>query len=212
MGEQANTKKPLRTRLDPEVRRDLILDAAAALVISEGLTAVNMERIARDASVSKALVYAYFGNQTTLLSELLLREYRAFQRNSREAAKHVSGLESLVRVTTRAYLDHVATRGSLVQRLMMEPAIACRLQEVENADRMVTATFFAEKLVMERGIDPDQAYMASQLLIGLTAAAGDYLVLAEATADEIGPLVLSLIMASLNGLPQLEVAPVNDSA
>ncbi len=200
MGEQANIKKPLRTRLDPEVRRDLILDAAAALIISEGLTAVNMERIARVASVSKALVYSYFGNQTALLSELLLREYRAFQRNSREAAKHVSGLEALIGVTARAYLDHVATRGSLVQRLMLEPAIACRLQEVESADRMVTATFFAEKIAAERGVDTAQAYMAAQMLMGLTGTAGDYLVSAGADAEEIAPLVVSMIMASLDGL------------
>ena len=199
MEAQANVERP-RKRLDPETRRGLILDGTAALIISEGLTAVNMERVAREAMVSKALVYSYFGNQTALLSELLLREYRTFQRNSREAAKHVSGLESLVRVTTRVYLDHVAARGSLVQRLMMEPAIAAGLQEVESADRMVTATFFADKIAAERGVDTAQAYMAAQLLMGLTGTAGDYLVSAGADADEISPLVVSMIMASLDGL------------
>ena len=199
MEAQANVERP-RKRLDPETRRGLILDGTAALIISEGLTAVNMERVAREAMVSKALVYSYFGNQTALLSELLLREYRTFQRNSREAAKHVSGLESLVRVTTRVYLDHVAARGSLVQRLMMEPAIAAGLQEVESADRMVTATFFADKIAAERGVDTARAYMAAQLLMGLTGTAGDYLVSAGADADEISPLVVSMIMASLDGL------------
>lgn len=202
MDAPANSKRPQRKRLDPEVRRDLILDAAAALVISEGLTAVSMERIARDALVSKALVYSYFGNQNTLMSELLLREYRAFQQKSREAAKNVVGLEPLVQATTRAYLDHVAARGSLVQRLMMEPAIAHRLQEVESADRMVTAAFFAEKIAAERGVDPSKAYVAAQLLMGLTGAAGDHLVSAEANVDELAPLVVSMIMNSLDGLNQ----------
>lgn len=195
-----NCKKPLRQRLDPEVRRNLILDAAAALVISGGLTAVSMEQIAREASVSKALVYSYFGNQNALMSELLLREYRAFQQKSREAAKNVSELEPLVKLTTRAYLDHVATRGSLVQRLMMEPAIAHRLQEVESADRLVTATFFAEKIAAERGVDLAQAYVAAQLLMGLTGAAGDHLVSADAKVDELTPLVVAMIMKSLDGL------------
>lgn len=200
MNATANNKRPARKRLDPEVRRDLILDAAAALVISEGLTAVSMERIARDAFVSKALVYSYFGNQNALMSELLLREYRAFQRKSREAAKNVVGLEPLVQATTRAYLDHVAARGSLVQRLMMEPAIAHRLQEVESVDRMVTATFFADKIAAERGVETATAYMAAQLLMGLTGTAGDYLVSEGADADDVAPLVVSMIMASLDGL------------
>jgi TetR/AcrR family transcriptional regulator, fatty acid biosynthesis regulator len=196
----ANDQRAPRQRLDPETRRGLILDATAALVLSEGLTAVNMERIARDASVSKALVYSYFGNQTALLSELLLRAYRAFQRSSREAAKHVDGLEALVRATTCAYLEHVAVHGSLVQRLMMEPAIAARLQEVESADRMVTATFFADKIALERGVDADQAHLAAQLLMGLTGAAGDHLVSSGANAEDIAPLVVSMVMASLDGL------------
>ncbi len=202
MNVPVTTMRPARQRLDPETRRGLILDAAAALVLSDGLTAVNMERIARDASVSKALVYSYFGNQTALLSELLLREYRTFQRSSREAAKHVSGLKALVHATTRVYLDHVAIHGSLAQRLMMEPAIAQRLQEVESVDRMVTAAFFAEKIAEERGIDADRAQMAAHLLMGLTGAAGDYLVSTGADAGDIAPLAVSMVLASLDGLSQ----------
>jgi TetR/AcrR family transcriptional regulator, fatty acid biosynthesis regulator len=200
MSGQIHIGQPQRKRLDPEVRRGLILDATAALVISEGLTAVNMERIARDAVVSKALVYSYFGNQTALLSELLLREYRAFQKEARTAATHVSGLQGLVRVTTRAYLDHVAVRGSLIQRLMVEPAIAAGLQEVESADRMVTAMFFAGQIAAEREVDPGDALIAAQLLMGLTGAAGDYLVSAGADPATLEPVVVSMIMSSLDGL------------
>lgn len=202
MDAQGQIDRQPRKRLDPEIRRGLILDAAAALVISEGLTAFNMERIARKALVSKALVYSYFGNQTALLSELLLREYRAFQHDAREAAKNVRGLEALVRVTTRAYLDHVAARGSLVQRLMREPAIAAALQEVESADRMVTASFFAGQLTAERGVDPANAMLVAQLLMGLSGAAGEYLVASKGDPETLEQLVVSMIMASLDGLPQ----------
>lgn len=199
MDAQAHIDRP-RKRLDPEVRRSLILDATAALIISEGLTAVNMERIAREALVSKALVYSYFGNQTALLSELLLREYRAFQGEARIAAKNVSGLEEIVRVTTRAYLDHVAVRGSLIQRLMMEPAIAAGLKAVEHEDRVVTATFFAKIIESERGIDPVKAMLAAQLLMGLTGAAGDHLVATAGDPESLEPVVVSMIMKSLDGL------------
>jgi TetR/AcrR family transcriptional regulator, fatty acid biosynthesis regulator len=191
---------PARQRLAPDVRRNLILDATAALVIAEGLTAVTMERIAREALVSKALVYSYFSNQTTLLSALLLREYRAFQKVARAEASKVSGLEPLVRATTRAYLDHIATRGALIQRLMREPAIAESLKELEAAARPVTAAFFAEQMTRERGINPDKALLASQFLMGLSGAAGDYLAESGAEVDAIEPLVIAMIMASLDAL------------
>jgi TetR/AcrR family transcriptional regulator, fatty acid biosynthesis regulator len=190
----------MRTRMAPDVRRNLILDAAATLIIGEGLTMVNMERIARQAGVSKALVYSYFGKESVLLSELLLREYRAFQAVARVEAAKVTGLEAVVRATTRAYLNHVAQRGSLIQHLMREPAIAQSLKDLEAAARPVTAAFFAELIVRERGVDAERALLASQLLMGLTGAAGDYLAEGGGSIEVIEPLVVAMIMASLNGL------------
>lgn len=200
MGMSATSSIQVRRRLDPDVRRQLILDAAAALIIAEGLTAFSMERIAREAGISKALVYNYFGNQTALLSELLLREYRAFQKAGRFAASKVTGLEAVVRATTRAYLDHIAKRGSLIQRLMREPAIAESLKQLEAAARPVTAAFFAELIVKERGIAPEKAMLASQLLMGLTGAAGDHLAETGADPSAIEHLVVAMIMASIGGL------------
>jgi TetR/AcrR family transcriptional regulator, fatty acid biosynthesis regulator len=194
MVEVMSNRQKARQRLAPEVRRNLILDAAAKLVLAEGLTAINMERIAREAGASKALVYSYFGKQTTLLSALLLRENQAFQHDARRAAQQATGLEQVVRATTRAYLDHVATRGALIQRLMSEPAVAAALEQEESSSRPVTAAFFAELMVSEREI------IASRLLMGLTGAAGEYLVESGTSPAELEPLVVAMIMAALNGL------------
>jgi TetR/AcrR family transcriptional regulator, fatty acid biosynthesis regulator len=190
-------KKPVRRRLDPVVRRELILDAAAALVMGEGLTAVSMERIARDAGVSKALVYSYFPGRDELMGALLLREYEAFQRESREAAAKVEGIESLVRATTRSYLTHVAARGALVRRLVIEPNIAVHLQNAEEAGRMTTSVFFAKALSKEYGIGKAQATMLVQMLLGLTGSAGDYLAAHNSDIDEITEHVTTMVLAAL---------------
>ena len=50
--------KPSSRRLNPEVRRNMILDTTAALIAKDGISAVSMERVGREAGVSKALVYA----------------------------------------------------------------------------------------------------------------------------------------------------------
>ena len=70
---------PRRLRMSPSERRRLILDATAQVVTTIGVSAVSMELIAREANVSKALVYAYFDNRANLLAQLLLREFPAFQ-------------------------------------------------------------------------------------------------------------------------------------
>lgn len=189
-----------RLRLDPQVRRDQILDAAALLITREGLTAVSMERVARDAAVSKALVYNYFGSQSHLLSDLLVREYRAFQYHARKAAIGANGLDSLVRTTTRAYLDHVSARGSLIQHLTGEPLIAARLQEIESADRPITSAFFAGHIVSEYGIDPERAQIAAQMLMGLTGAAGNHVASTAADIQVIEDMVVSMISGALKSL------------
>jgi len=52
--------KKTRTRLSPEVRKELILDHAANVIAAEGVSALSMERLGREAGVSKSLVYAYY--------------------------------------------------------------------------------------------------------------------------------------------------------
>lgn len=63
-----------RTRLDPEVRREQILDAAE-LVLStrEGGDEVTFEQVAEAAGVSRGLVYNYFGDKAGLLAAVYVR-------------------------------------------------------------------------------------------------------------------------------------------
>ena len=189
-----------RRRLEPHVRRDLILDEAARIVAEEGVSAVNMERLGREAVISKALVYNYFPSRQVLLSELLVREYRRFQTVARRAATGIDDFETLVRVTTRAYLDHVAQRGILIQRLINEPAVAAAVRGLDSEGRQHTASFFAARITKKFAIAPDRAATASDLLMGLTGAAGDYLARSGADADAIETMVVDMIMSALTGL------------
>ena len=70
-----------RTRLDPEVRRQLILDAAERVLVDRIPTEVTFEEIADAAEVSRGLVYNYFRDRTALLVALA---ERALERLDRE--------------------------------------------------------------------------------------------------------------------------------
>lgn len=198
------TEPARRRRLDPQVRRDLILDEAARVVLADGLSAVSMEGIGRAAGVSKALVYNYFPTKSALLAELLVREYRSFQTRARAAAEGHADFETLIRVTTRAYLQHVIERGALIQRLMGEPAAAQAVRSADDEGRAATVDFFARAVQREFGLPSATASTAVDLLMGMTGAAGDHLVRSGGDARSVEDIVVGMIMAALHRLADAE--------
>lgn len=58
------------------IYKSMILDHAAELIAAEGISAASMERLGREAGISKALVYTYFPSLEGLLQTLLKREYK----------------------------------------------------------------------------------------------------------------------------------------
>lgn len=61
-------------RLPPEQRREQLLDAALSLIAENGYESVSMEGIAREAGVTKPVLYDLFGTLADLLDALLERE------------------------------------------------------------------------------------------------------------------------------------------
>ena len=186
-----------RRRLTPELRREMILDEAAKLILDEGVSGVSMERLGREAGISKGLVYAYFPSRNDLLSALLLREHRRFQAKARDLLAHVTGFEDIVRTTTSAWLDHIVEHGSLIERLTNEPEIAKVIDDVDMHDRQFTARHFGLEIAHHYGIDLDQSVILADLLMGLTGAAGNLIHRTGADRDDIRDLVVEMIFASL---------------
>jgi TetR/AcrR family transcriptional regulator, fatty acid biosynthesis regulator len=189
--------KPRRTRLAPEERAQLILDVAAQIVTNEGVSAVNMDRLGRDAGISKALVYNYYPNRNDLLRALLLREVRLYQDEQRKAVAGTSEVAALIRITTRGYLNHIAQKGVLIERLMNEPSIAQGMGEMERIDRQKTVEFFATKFKEGSSMSMDTARMMTELGMGLTGAGGAYLDRTGCNIDLLEDMIVSMIMANI---------------
>jgi AcrR family transcriptional regulator len=62
-----------RRRELPEVRREQILDAAAAVFLDRGLAEATMAEVAEAAGVAKGTVYLYFDSKSVLLTALRAR-------------------------------------------------------------------------------------------------------------------------------------------
>ena len=67
-------KRAYAPRLPPAERREQLLDAALAVIDERGYGGVSMEAVARQAGVTKPVVYDLFANLGELLTALLERE------------------------------------------------------------------------------------------------------------------------------------------
>ncbi len=65
-----------KVRMAPEARREQLLDVTADLVLREGYGAVSIDRVAREATIARTVVYAQFGNLQGLLEALVDRTQR----------------------------------------------------------------------------------------------------------------------------------------
>jgi len=190
-----------RRRLTPDQRRALILDETAAIVSNEGVSAVSFERVALDAGISKALVYAYYGNRLALLAALLLREYPVFRDVDNLTVEPplglIPGFEATVRATTIDYLDHVEEQGILLQRLLAEPAVGAAMAAAHRRGRAMTAAYFGGRMAREFAMDDALATRIADILMGVTGTAGALLYEGRCDRDVLTDLVVRIIMAAV---------------
>jgi AcrR family transcriptional regulator len=113
-----------RRRLPIEQRRTQVLDAALTLISDHGHTALSVEAIARQAGVSKTVVYDTYGGLEPLLRALLDREEAAALASLAHAAPVSSNIDDAPAALTnwlRALFGAVSD-NPVRWRLMLLPA------------------------------------------------------------------------------------------
>ena len=67
-------RRPYAARVPADVRREQLLDAALAVIVRDGYDAVSIDAIAREAGVTRPVVYGVYDGLGALLSALLDRQ------------------------------------------------------------------------------------------------------------------------------------------
>ena len=191
----ASTTETIRRRMSPQDRAQLILDATARVIVEEGVSAVSMERVGREAGVSKPLVYAYFDNRANLLAQLLIREFPAFQPVDTSFDDDES-VEALVRRTTLDFIDRYIAKGVLIQRLLHEPQVAENVADLQKENRKATATYFGNKMSAAFGVPFDVGPVAADILMGITGAAARMLQQDPSDHDHIVDITVKMIIGA----------------
>jgi AcrR family transcriptional regulator len=144
-------------RLPRAERREQLLDVTKSIVGEHGLHAVSIDRVAREAGISRPIVYEHFNDLTGLLSTLLDREANralgqlaAFMPTS--AGEGTELLDILLGALT-GYLEAVRSDPITWRLVLMPPEGAPEFlrERVENARTAVVAQLAA---LIEQAFEP----------------------------------------------------------
>jgi AcrR family transcriptional regulator len=169
--------------VDDAHRRGRILWALACCVAEKGYQATTISDIAREARVSKTVVYAHFRDKEHCLLELYSRATDRVLETVHQAQENAAELpwRDRLRAVIAAYLETLA--GG--------PAVAwAALVEVQAAGR---SALMLRRAVVDRYVDL------------LTGVAGE---LAERHPDEVRPISRDLVLAAVGGINELMLASV----
>ncbi len=184
-----------KRRFSPEVRRSMILDSAAELISTSGMSKVSMEAIGQKADVSKSLMYKYFDSLSHLLKELLERELTIRWKRQVAVAEKATTFEELVRGTTHVYLSFIAERGLIIEPLLADPSIA-KLYHPARYNREVAVKYFSDLVVKNFDMPPEIARAVTDISLGIPAAAGEFLLRSDMDLQELEDVTVSMMIGT----------------
>jgi AcrR family transcriptional regulator len=182
-----------RTRRPPEQARSLILDAAAAEFLAQGMEGFRVAEVARQAGVSRPLVSHYFGSREALLEAVVDRLMLTIHAAVLERVRNRSASEA------RAHLPHDLL-AALHDVLQVHARLVVMLMLAGRAARLVEPiTMMAHVIHASRVADTGPAPFEDTLLMVLTQT---YTLLTHAVSDNL----LSLAAPSLGSADQAGTA------
>ena len=137
---------------------DMVVDAALAILKSEGLEAVTMRRVAAVLDTGAASLYVYVSGREGLLQAMLDRVIATVEFESPDPSRWRAQLHSLLARVRRALVAHP---GIAAMTLADPPTTEAVLRLVENLLGILLAG----------GLDPQDAAWACDILVLLATAA-----------------------------------------
>ncbi|MCR9121807.1 MAG: TetR/AcrR family transcriptional regulator [Phyllobacteriaceae bacterium] len=140
--------------------REKLLDAAAALAVKHGVTALGVERVVNEAGLSKGAFFYHFATKEEMVRGLL--DHVAAQRIA-EVEKAVSKGARFTDALIDMLVKDAKNSGPLIHVLIASVAIDPGLRETLTK----RSDAWRQRMIDEDGISPDQADLLRVAMDGL---------------------------------------------
>jgi AcrR family transcriptional regulator len=191
-------------------RREQLLDVGRKLFAEKGFEGTSVEEIAATAQVSKPVVYEHFGGKEGLYAVVVDREIRMLL-DEITGALSAGTSRMLVEQAALALLGYIEESADGFRILVRDSPVA---QASGSFSSLISdvATQVEHLLADEfkrRRLDPKNAPMYAQMLVGMVALTGQWWL--DARKPKRSEVAAHLVNLAWNGLSGLEAKPTLSS-
>jgi AcrR family transcriptional regulator len=186
-----------RTYLDPDRRRQSLLEAARRVFHRGGLTAITNNEVAHEAGVSRALVYSFFPDNDALLAAFFEERVQRFRAVTREVDERAADPVGRSVWALRMMLDLPLDELTSFKELMAAHGGAA-LQGVQEQFRLDARTRWNDAIDFRTA--PTGVTAALYLFIEITVQMAICVQDGEMVADGAEALLRALTIAAMDHL------------
>jgi AcrR family transcriptional regulator len=161
-----------RQRMSVEDRRAQLLGLAAEVVSKDGLSALTIKRLAREAGVTAPQAYHYFSDADQVLIELGRRELSAVRAAQVDRIETSQRPAERLALSTTTYLREVEARGVLLQVLLNAPVVRSALRREQRQIRARNTQMLGARFSQSRNVPEDFALAATSILTSVVLRTG----------------------------------------
>jgi len=189
-----------RTRLDPELRRSQIVDAAVRVFSEADPVEVTFEEIADAAGVSRALVYNYFGDRGGVLAAVYLHTFDELNHELNATIDREAPPEDRLRSIVRGYLRYAVDHAAAWRLLQLTAAVKHPAVQSARQHHM-------EQLALAWGATGAEGRTLAYGVVGmLESATFDWLRDRDTDIDRLTDLIFDLLWTGLSSLDRHGIA------
>jgi TetR/AcrR family transcriptional regulator, fatty acid biosynthesis regulator len=191
---RAGEPRAKRERLHPDVRQERLLDAAAQIIETEGVSAITMERLGEVAGSSRTLAYSHFRSRGALLLSLYEREAAVYRELYERRLSTAATFEDRMRASISAYLDSICERGVLFVRLMSEPSIETDVEAIRQQRLRRSSSYWVD-LAVANGVPQSAAEVVVTMQLAAAGAVGRLVARHPERRDELQEHYMTFALA-----------------
>ena len=183
-----------RTRLEPEARMAQLIDTARDIIVRNGVHAVTMKRVAREAGVSEAQAYNYFKSPQELLTAIARREIDEMNTLRLGEINKIKDPQTRITLSTVIYLREAERRGALIQTLLNNPDVRRALRGERDTRRAASIGEISTRLEARMGVPSDIGRGVTTILTALSFRAGRLLAAKKIPLEMAERLTLAIVL------------------